>query len=93
MKLYSGDVKLAATVYVKADSAEEAQQKIVALHGQFIELSSKRQTIGDGLEMTGETFSKDMPDISLSPAMTIKECPTLPAVWVADDLEDEQEPS
>ncbi|UIS25314.1 hypothetical protein [Erythrobacter phage vB_EliS-L02] len=90
-RIYSGEVLIAATVYVKAETAEEAQAEIARLQDEQrgIEFSSRRELIGDDLWMTGEAFSEDLPDVSLSPAMTIQKSASVPQVWVADDLEGE----
>ena len=74
MKVFSTEVKICATVYVRAKDKDEAQIMADALTDNYtgIEFSSRRQEIGDDLIMTGETFSGDLPGISLSPAMTIQ---------------------
>ncbi len=71
-KLYSADIVINATAYIMAESAEEAVEKLSSIHDDGIEFSSRRQTISDGIEMTGERYGPDMPEISLSPAMTIR---------------------
>ena len=91
-KLYSGEIMIAATVYVVADSEEEARKEIEALHGTGIEFSSRRQMIADDLWVTGESYNSDMPALSLSPAMTIQDSPTRPCVdLVEEDLDEEEE--
>lgn len=84
-KLFSGGIKIEATVYVVAETEEEARKAISALHGTGIEFSSRRQEIGDGLVVTGESFNADMPTVSLSPAMTILDSPTRPCVWLCEE--------
>lgn len=63
-KVYSADVKVWATLYVVASSAKEARRMM-------------RERLGDDIQAEGDdTFGgefsdPDMPDVSLSPAMTI----------------------
>ena len=76
MKLYSINIKIYGTAYIKAETEEEALQKAkdnltqVGLefpHG-FRDLISEH---ADGnIFMTGERFNFDMPEISFSPVMT-----------------------
>lgn len=74
-KLFSIDVKIYGTAYIQADTAEEALEKIKAFNHTGIQFSDRRQDIGEfadrELIMTGECYSPDMPEISLSPVMTI----------------------
>ena len=90
MKLYQTEIMICASVYIQAESVEEANAKADALtNGQHsIEFSSRRQEIGDDIYMTGEVFSPDMPEISLSPVMTIQESPTKASCYVIDDLDE-----
>lgn len=76
MKLYSIDIKIYGTAYIKADSEEEALQKArenltqvgLEFPCHFRDLISDH---ADGnIFMTGERFNPDMPEISFSPAMT-----------------------
>lgn len=64
MKLYLIDVRLAGTVYVRADSPEEATQKA--------ERFMKDEPFEfEGLGISGRRFDDPLlPDISLSPAFT-----------------------
>lgn len=73
-KLFQTEIMICASLYILADSLEEAQAKADALtaDGAAIEFSDRRQEIADGLCITGEAFSPDMPEMSLSPAMTIQ---------------------
>lgn len=89
-KLYSGDITITATAYVIATNEEEARQKIEALRNTGIEFSSRRQEIGDNLCITGESYSADMPEVSLSPAMTINDSPSRACVWLAEELGEEE---
>lgn len=70
MNLYSIDVRLYATAYIKAETEAEAQA-IANNLATTIEFSDRAQEVGDGIEVTGESFNFDMPDVTLSPAMTL----------------------
>ena len=71
MKVFNTDVALFATLYIVADSVEEAEAKArEAIRDAALEFSSRREYVGDDIIMTGEQFGPDMPEISLSPAMT-----------------------
>lgn len=90
-KLYNTDIKLEATLYIVADSKEEAERIAAEVQGG-IEFSSRRQTIADGLEMTGEAYGLDMPPVSLSPVMTIiNGASKRIAYLVEEDLGEEEE--
>lgn len=82
MKVYSIDVHVAATAYVKARTAQEAWEKVRALQD-----CSPTILDHDGdVEVSGRMFSDpDLPEVSLSPAMTIKE----PYGKGADDMEEQ----
>ncbi|MBY0560148.1 hypothetical protein [Hyphomicrobium sp.] len=67
MNVYSVDVKICATAYVKANSEEEALAYVKGLDGQALETTG---SVGD-VEVSGLSLtSPDLPDVSLSPAMT-----------------------
>jgi hypothetical protein len=68
MPLYSIDVQLWATAYIKADSAEEAEQIARGLKGSALELEEQ-----DGeVPISGAMYDDpELPDVSLSPAMSI----------------------
>jgi hypothetical protein len=68
MPLYSIDVQIAATAYIKATTNEAARAAALALRNQCLELPN-----GDwGVEVCGRQFGDPLlPAISLSPAMTI----------------------
>lgn len=72
-KLFSVDVAIIATAYIVAASEEEAQEIANGLTDQALEFSSRQQHVGvdDEIIITGESYSADMPEISLSPAMTL----------------------
>lgn len=70
MKLFSIDIQIAATAYILADDQEEAMEIAADLKDDTFEFSNRRQEIADGVVVTGESYSGDMPSVSLSPAMT-----------------------
>lgn len=96
MKVFAHEITLAATLYILAESKEEADAKADAFNqegGTGIEFSNRRQQVADDLFVTGETFSPDMPELSLSPAMTIQYSPTRASCWESDDLGTDEEES
>lgn len=88
-KLYSEEVTIVATVYVLANSEQEARAKLVGLTDgtTAIEFSDRRQQVADDIYVTGETYAPDMPDISFSPVMTLKETTRLPCPWLVEDFD------
>lgn len=93
MKLYQTEIRVYASLYILAESRAEAQAKADALTDgkHALQFSDRRQEIGDGIFMTGENFSKDMPELSLSPVMTIADMTTRPVVYEAEDFDPEDE--
>lgn len=70
MPVYSIDVKIYATAYIRAESAEEAQKVALSLADSSLDMPTGY--IGDDLEISDEEYDSDeLPDVSLSPAMTI----------------------
>jgi hypothetical protein len=90
-KLYQTEIMICASLYILADSEEEANAKADALTNEqhVIEFSDRRQEIGDDLFMTGETYSADMPAMSLSPVMTIQTSPTKAACYLSEEFDEE----
>lgn len=81
MPLYSADVPIFATVYVKARNAAEAQRKIAALREMGIEVPEDAEA---ELPITGNNYSDpDLPDISLSPCMTFGRVPVKASLEVS----------
>jgi hypothetical protein len=72
-KLFSVDVAIIATAYIVADSEAEAQEIANSLADEALEFSSRQQHVGVDAEIviTGESYSADMPELTLSPAMTV----------------------
>ncbi len=90
-KLFNADITITATAYVIAENEDEAREKISALQGDYIEFSDRRQQVADNLFVTGETYGPDMPELSLSPAMTINYSATRPYVCLVEELGEEEE--
>jgi hypothetical protein len=69
MKLYSIEIQICATAYIKAESAEEAMKIAKELKGDILEIDEQ-----DGeLPISGREYDNpNLPDISLSPAMTVE---------------------
>lgn len=68
MKLYQTDIPVWATVYVKAESEEAAKKKVLELAGLCINEHDGESEV----EFSSQRFDDpDLPEISLSPAMTI----------------------
>ena len=67
--IFSTEIMIAATVYVRADSAEQAAKLASSLIGSGIELPEG--FMGD-VEISGQHLTDPLlPDVSLSPAMTV----------------------
>jgi len=66
MKLFSIDVQIYGTMYVKAESMEEAK-KIVASRRESQEI---RLADSDQWTVNDEQYHRDMPTFSLSPSAT-----------------------
>jgi hypothetical protein len=86
-KLFSIGVTIYATAYIVAESEEEAQN--IASH--LPDSSGEMPTgyFGDDIEISGERFNPDMPELSFSPAMTVG--PVEGAVDLVEEFEDEPE--
>lgn len=71
MKLFSIEVPIVATAYIKADSADEARTIARGLEGSALYLPDEWE---GQVDISGkDNDDPDLPDISLSPAMTILE--------------------
>lgn len=67
MAIYSIDVQVWATAYIQADSEAEALEKAKALKLGCLEVSDAG---GDIAVSSAQLDDEDLPDVSLSPAMT-----------------------
>jgi hypothetical protein len=85
MTVYRIEVELSATAYVKADSEEAAIAKLRALDTVAVEIGRRDQQINDDLWISGRQYDDpDLPEVSLSPAMTFR----LPGDSGADAVDD-----
>lgn len=67
--LYTVDLMIAATVYIKADTLDEAKTKLRDLHQKALELGEDSH---QQVPISGASYdSPKLPEASLSPAMTI----------------------
>jgi hypothetical protein len=75
MNLYSIEMRVVATAYIKANNATEAMAKAKMLHGDGLEVADA----GSEVAICGMRYSDpNLPEVSLSPAMTIWEpCQTM----------------
>ena len=68
MPIYSITVTVYATAYVRAGSPEEAKAKAAALENHALEVADAGSEVAiSGLKLS----DPDLPDVSLSPAMTV----------------------
>jgi len=93
LKLFQTEVTIAASLYILAETEEEANAKANELTGSIgsttgLEFSNRRQEIGDGIHMTGEVYSADMPELSLSPSMSIQFSPTQHSCYLTEDFDE-----
>lgn len=69
MNVYSIDIRVAATVYIKAGTRAEALAKAKGLHGDCLNLEDGTQS---DVEISGRRYDDpDLPEVSLSPVMTL----------------------
>lgn len=70
MAIFQTEIMICATAYVQAATAEEAHAKLAAYHLTGAEVADGE--IGEGISVCGSPFNSDeLPEVSLSPAMTI----------------------
>jgi hypothetical protein len=86
-KLFNIDVTIYATAYIIAESEEEAQAIAAGLPGCSGEMPTGY--FGDDIEISGERFNPDMPELSFSPAMTVGSIHG--EVALVEEFEDEPE--
>lgn len=86
-KVYSVEVLICATAYIRADSAAEAAQIANENFRENTDASLDGSFFGD-VEVSGARFDfEGLPDVSLSPAMTfLGRAGTGDAGWTADDV-------
>jgi hypothetical protein len=71
MNLYSIDIRIYGTAYIKAETASEAQLIANRLEKQDLIFEDDAVTLGD-IKVTGLPYDHpDLPDVSLSPCFSI----------------------
>lgn len=90
MKLYSVDIPITATAYIKANSAEEALKRASSLALLGIEFP---EDLEREVPISGRMYDDpNLPEISLSPAMTIGPSPIdISQIAEIKDLEPKKE--
>lgn len=88
MNLYSIDVRLCATAYITAETEEEAMQKA---RDAFSGSGGELPTGEADFIIDGSTYSIDMPEVSLSPAVTFDPFPDDAEVQFQEELEGDAE--
>jgi hypothetical protein len=76
MNVYSIDVRIVATAYIKAESEAEALEIIRGVKDTGLEFSSRHQSIDDDICVDGGDYRSlydNDESIALSPAMTLVE--------------------
>lgn len=69
--IYSVNVMICATIYVVAESEDDATQQVQAFHMDGGTLSNDDEII-DGVPVSGMEFNNpNFPEISMSPAVTV----------------------
>ena len=66
-KVWNIDVEIAGTAYIRADTADEAREKL----GRWIKDEGWLELRGEGIS-SANLSSPYLPEVSLSPAMTLK---------------------
>jgi hypothetical protein len=83
MPVYRIDVQIAGTAYIKADSEAEAAEKAKTLNDTTLMLQNVLAEGENEVPISGRQFNDpDLPEISLSPAMSCH------GVWPGATLED-----
>jgi hypothetical protein len=95
VNVYSLDIQIAATAYIKAESEEEARNIASDLPNDFIEFSDRHQTVGDDICVDGTPFRglwENDETTALSPAMTITGVSNLEGLeLVEEDIDVEED--
>lgn len=86
--LYSIDVRLTATAYIVADSEAEAMEMARAA---FDNTGGELPTGEADITVDGSTYSADMPEVSLSPAVTFDAFADDARVSFEQEFEEEEE--
>ena len=68
-KIYSIEVRVYATMYIRAESAEQAEAIALEQNGAYIELAEDHDA---EIPISGKGFDNpDLPDVSISPMLTL----------------------
>jgi len=68
MPIYGIDIKIYATAYIRADNEKQAAKRAASLNNTVLEILDA----GPEVAISGRSFADPaLPDLSLSPAMTI----------------------
>lgn len=68
MPIYGIDIKVYATAYIRADNEKQAAERAASLENAVLQV----QDAGSEVAISGRDFADPaLPDLSLSPAMTI----------------------
>lgn len=86
--LYSIDVRLTATAYIVADSEAEAFK---IARGAFDNTGGELPTGEADVTVDGGTYSADMPEVSLSPAVTFDAFADDASVTFEEELEEDEQ--
>lgn len=94
-KLFSIDVPIYVTAYIKAETAEEALNLAKAeLCDRGIEFSNRYQGLDDNLCMDGRPYEclfENDEEIALSPAVTFSKMPAELGIAMIEEVEVEEE--
>jgi hypothetical protein len=92
MNIYSTDIAIYATVYVRAKDEIDAKTLIRSLDGEFLTMPQAEVGMDIEMEISAAMIGPDLPDMSLSPAMTIHvEENDIASIQLADEGEDDEE--
>ena len=68
MPIYSIDIKIYATAYIRADNEKQAAERAASLENLILQV----RDVGSEVAISGRDFTDPaLPDLSISPAMTI----------------------
>jgi hypothetical protein len=92
MNIYSTNITIVATVFVRAEDEKQAKELIRLLDGEHLAFADS-QDVGLDTEIEiSAAQMEDLPDVSLSPAMTIRVTENqIAAIELADEGEDDEE--
>lgn len=69
MNVYQTDIRITATVYVRAESKARAEALVAALHGDCIHVAANAES---EVAISGLPYDHaELPEVSLSPVMTL----------------------